>query len=204
MTDLTSGCARAAAIILAAGASTRMARPKQLLPFSGGTLLGSVIDAATQAHFAPVIVVVGAGADAIQASIASKPVTVVRNANWTSGMGLSIAAGVNYLRNAPADNSAAVAILTCDQPFVTAGHLAAMRRMLFTSGASAVAAEYSGTLGVPAFFKRELFGRLASLPPECGAKLLFADPAVKVASFALPEAAIDIDTPEDFRTIAPT
>ncbi|HEY1950066.1 MAG TPA: hypothetical protein VGG97_23855, partial [Bryobacteraceae bacterium] len=64
--------------------------------------------------------------------------------------------------------------------------------------ALAVAAQYSGGLGVPAFFKRELFAALAGLPPEAGARRLLRQSGLHVSAYPLPEAAIDIDTPGDF------
>lgn len=195
-----SFCLPVAAILLAAGEGKRMGKPKQLLPFGQGTLLTHAVDTALEAGFAPLLVVVGAQADAVQASIASKPVEIVQNQHWNSGMGSSIVAGVNHLQEMGAD-SAAVAVLLGDQPLITAAHFAEMRTLLVNGNASVVVAEYNGTLGVPAIFKRHLFSHLASLNPEAGAKTLLLDSGLKVAPYKLPEAAVDIDTPEDFTAL---
>jgi CTP:molybdopterin cytidylyltransferase MocA len=72
---------------------------------------------------------------------------------------------------------------------------------LETGSTPAVAAQYNGGLGVPAFFKRELFAALATLPPEAGARRLLRDSGLQVSAYPLPEAAIDIDTPEDYRRL---
>ncbi len=69
--------------------------------------------------------------------------------------------------------------------------------MLSRTCAPIIAAEYSGTYGVPAFFRRLMFPALKSLPDDTGARRLLRDSAVEVVAFPLPEAAIDIDTPDD-------
>jgi molybdenum cofactor cytidylyltransferase len=185
------------AIVLAAGAATRMGAQKQLLRYRGLTLLEHCVGQALEARLNPVIVVVGAGGPEVCAAIAAQPVEIVENPAWQSGMGSSLSAGIQSLLNTKAD-ATAVAVLLADQPCVRAEHLIAMRRLLETGRASAVAAKYSGGLGVPAFFKRELFGALASLPPEAGARRLLREPGLHVSAYPLPEAAVDIDTPEDF------
>jgi molybdenum cofactor cytidylyltransferase len=186
-----------AAIILAAGAATRMGAQKQLLRYRGLTLIERCIGQAIEARFHPIVVVVGAGAAEVRAAIAALPVEIVENPTWESGMGSSLQTGMQTLLRAAPD-AAAVAVLLADQPRVLAEHLTAMRQSLETNSALSVAAEYSGGLGVPAFFKRELFPALSELPPEAGARRLLRDSGLQVNAYPLPEAAIDIDTPEDF------
>ncbi len=190
-------CLPVAAIVLAAGAATRMGSLKQLLRYGNQTLVEHAIRHAMEAGFAPVIVVVGAEAQAVRAAIAALPVEIVQNDAWQLGMGSSIVTGMRTLQQLGTD-SAAVAILLADQPLVTAQHLTAMRKLLHTADAPVVAAEYSGTLGVPALFKRDMFGVLAALTPEAGARHVLRDSGIDVISFALAEAAIDLDTPDDF------
>ncbi len=197
---LGSGCLPVAAIILAAGTAKRMGQLKQLLPYKGRALVNHAIQQALEAGFNPVIVVVGAEADTVRKTIASQPIEIVQNDQWPSGMGSSIVAGVRRLQEMGAD-SAAVAMLVADQPLVTSGHLAAMRRLLHTGGSPIVAAQYNGIAGVPALFKRELFGALASLAPRTGARELLRNSGVEMTEFALPEAAIDLDTPQDFEAL---
>ncbi|HMJ62342.1 MAG TPA: nucleotidyltransferase family protein, partial [Bryobacteraceae bacterium] len=180
----------AAAVILAAGAATRMGKLKQLLPYCEKTLIEHAVEQALAAGFDPVIVVVGAEADSVRAALASRPVLLVENSLWQLGMGSSIAAGVGALPEAHA-----VAILLADQPLVEARHLREMQALLDSADAPVVAAQYNGTLGVPALFKRELFEALRSLDPATGARGLLRE---RAAPFPLPEAAMDIDTPEDF------
>lgn len=174
-----------------------MGKLKQNLPFEGSTLLRHAIHEATAAGFIKTFVVVGAFADQVQASIATERVEIVLNPDWQRGMGSSISAGMLQIQQM--DGSyAGVAILAGDQPLVTAAHLRDMARELSRQSVQVVAAEYSGTIGIPAVFGRQMFGRLAKLPAAAGAKTLLQDPAVRVFRFPLPEAAIDVDTPDDF------
>ncbi len=190
-----------AAIILAAGAATRMGKLKQLLPYRGDTLIEHCLQQARDAGFDPVIVVVGAEADAVRARIGEYPVEIVENKAWANGMGTSVVAGVQALERLESE-PAGVALLLADQPLVTAAHLAAMRAALVQTSAMAVAAEYNGTLGVPALFKRAMLPRLKELPPKTGARGLLRSAGIEVEAFPLPEAASDIDTPEDFAALA--
>jgi molybdenum cofactor cytidylyltransferase len=186
------------AIVLAAGAATRMGRLKQLLPYRGRTLVEHSVRHAIEAGFKPVIVVVGAEAEAVAAALAAEPVVIARNVAWESGMGSSIATGMRYL---DATDSDAVAILLADQPLVTSNHLVSMASLLGAPHVRIVAAEYNGTLGVPALFKREIFPLLSALPPEAGARHLLRGSRAEIRAYPLPEAAMDIDTPEDFEAL---
>lgn len=177
-----------------------MGRLKQLLSYRGQPLVQHAIEEATNAGLAPIIAVVGAEGAAVRAAIAGQPVSIVENREWASGMGSSIAAGMRFLAEAASD-VAAVAILLADQPLVTARHLVKMQTLVFSGKSQAVAAQYSGSLGVPAIFKRNLFEALSSLPSAAGARHILRDSEIEVAAFPLPEAAIDIDTPEDFAAL---
>ena len=195
-----AGCLHVAAIVLAAGSASRMGRLKQLLPYGKRTFVTHSVQQALEAGFGPVIVVVGAESDAVRAAVAAQPVEIAQNQHWHLGMGSSVAQGIQQLQAVTA-NTAAVAILLADQPLVTADHLKEMRRRLYIDGTPIVAAAYSGTIGVPALFKRELFATLAALPPEAGARHILRDSGFAVTPFPLPDAAIDIDTPEDLAAL---
>jgi molybdenum cofactor cytidylyltransferase len=177
-----------------------MGKLKQLLPYRGRTFLQHAIRQVLDAQFDPVIVVVGAEAKAVQAVIAKERVHIVHNDHWRSGMGSSVSAGMKLIQEEGLD-SAMAAITLADQPLVTAEHLRAMRREVHLSGAAIVAAQYNDTLGVPAIFARKMFGMLLTLPPEAGAKHLLRHPGLQVKAFPLPEAAMDIDTPDDLAVL---
>jgi molybdenum cofactor cytidylyltransferase len=185
---------RLGAVILAAGAATRMGSTKQLLQFRGRTLVEGAIFEAQQAGFVPVVVVLGARADEVGQAVARTSAETVVNHNWASGMGSSIKAGMAKI---PPDVEG-VAILLSDQPFVTAEHLSQMA-LLFRS--PILAARYAGTVGVPALFRREVFATLQQMPDDAGARDLLRGGDVAVEPFDLPEAATDIDTPADFAAL---
>jgi molybdenum cofactor cytidylyltransferase len=191
---------RAAAMILAAGAATRMGRIKQLLPYREGTLLTNAINQAVTAGFDPVVTVLGCQADVIGESIRNLPVHIAHNEHWQEGMGSSISSGMQFLESRQSDIDL-VAVLLADQPGVAANHLCAMREQLASGDAPAIAAYYNGQPGVPAMFRRAMFPLLRSLAPDAGARHILRDPQFPVASFALDEAAMDIDTPADFAAL---
>ena len=187
---------RFGAVILAAGASTRMGTPKQLLELDGRPLVVRAVAAALASPAWPVVVVLGAHAEKIRPVLARLPVLIADSPAWAEGMAASIRAGVTTLRQfSRALDGALIAL--CDQPAFSPeviAHLAAAQR---TSGRSIAAAHYHGRNGAPALFLREHFETLTHLTGEEGARtLLNGDPA-RVASVALPELAVDLDTPED-------
>ena len=177
-----------------------MGRLKQLLPYRGKTLVEHAVEQALEAGFNPVVVVLGAGSGQVRALLAADDrITLLDNPAWQSGMGTSLAAGARYLREQSGQPPSAVAVLLADQPLVTAGHLRRMQEHFECSGETRiVAAEYNGTLGVPAFFPASMLNTLEALKPEEGARSLLRDPNQIVDPFDLPEAAMDVDTPDDF------
>lgn len=177
-----------------------MGRLKQLVLYLGKPLILHAIQTASAAGFRPLIVVVGAQAAAVEEAIAASGVQVVENPEWELGMGSSISTGMRLLLESQPDASQ-VAILLGDQPLVRADQLMEMRALLVDQQPSIVAAQYSGTLGVPAIFHRSLFDELLNLPKAAGARRLFSDPSLHIAPFPLAEAALDIDTPADLAAL---
>lgn len=185
-------------ILLAAGASTRMGQPKQLLEVGGRPLLVRAVEAALAAPVWPVVVVLGAHAAALRPLLAPHPVLVVENAAWAEGMASSLREGVATLTQFSRRLEAAVVVLA-DQPALDA---AVIRRLIaehHASGRDLVAARYSGRHGAPALFHRRLFPRLAALTGEAGARELLNGGDPPVAAVELPALAADLDTPEDLR-----
>lgn len=173
---------------------------KQLLPYRGLTLVQHAVDQAIQAGFEPVIVVVGAQADSVRTSLTNRKLEIIENLDWASGMGSSVALAARHLLESRQD-SAAVALILADQPLVTADHLKALRGKFHSSATGVVAAEYNGTVGVPAMFDRSFFPALANLDPGTGARYLLRQPGIRVDGLPMPEAAMDIDTPSDFAAL---
>jgi molybdenum cofactor cytidylyltransferase len=190
-----------AAVILAAGESARLGRPKQLLAYRGRTLLRHVVDCAAAGGCDPVLVVLGAHADALRSELEETTARAVRNDAWRQGVGTSVRAGVGAVQRGWPDASG-VLLLTCDQPRVTPELVRRLNERFVRAGARIVACEYAGTVGVPALFARSLFPELLALPGPTGAKPVLQSHVRDVVSFAWPDGAADIDTPEDLSLLS--
>ncbi|HZZ56655.1 MAG TPA: nucleotidyltransferase family protein [Opitutaceae bacterium] len=186
-----------AGVILAAGASVRMGRPKQLLEVRGRPLVAGAAAAALEAGLWPVVVVLGAHADAIRPALARLPVLAVDNPAWSEGMASSIRAGIAALAAYSRSLPGAVLAL-CDQPALSGAALARLREAAAAGAGGVSAARYGGHLGAPAAFRAEHFGALKALTGDGGARPLLQAMGGRVAAIDLPELAADLDTPEDF------
>ncbi len=188
------------AVILAAGASTRMAQPKQLLPVGAEPLLVHTVKALLAAPVWPVIVVLGANAELIRPVLAPHPVIVTENEAWPEGMASSIRAGVTTLQQFSRALDAAV-IALCDQPAFSAETVNRLLRAQTETGRSIVASRYTGRQGAPALFLRQHFATLGALTGEEGARTLLNGDASIVAAVDIPELAFDLDTPADYAAL---
>ena len=190
-----SDSAGVAAVILAAGASSRMGSPKQTLRYRGESLLRRAALAALGAGCRPVVVVTGAHAELSRRELEGLGVREVFNPYWETGMASSVRAGVEALAGADADG---VVLMLCDQPHVTAevisGLVAAHRATL----RSVVASAYGGGFGVPALFGRTLFAELAQLEGAAGARQVIKRHASEAHFLPFPGGETDVDTPDDF------
>lgn len=186
-------------LILAAGASTRMGdTPKQLLPYGNSTLLRHAAQTALASRCRPVLVIIGAHAERVQSEVADLPVQSVFCERWQQGMGASIRIGVAALAASECVISGVILTLA-DMPLLSATHFDRFADSARISPDRIIAAEYSGTLGVPAFFPASVFPQLIALPEGAGAKSLFQHN--EVIHMLLPEAAVDIDTPGDYAAL---
>jgi molybdenum cofactor cytidylyltransferase len=186
--------AAVAAVVLAAGASRRMGRPKLLLTHQGRPLLRRAVEAAADGGCDPVVVVLGADAEHYRPLLEGTPALIVHNPEYEYGMSTSIRAGIEAL---PEDTRAAV-ILLADQPFID-GEI--VRRLVETyraTGGKIVACRYGEVVGVPTLFDRAVFLDLLVLDGDQGARqVVQAYPRRVVTVEIPPEAARDVDTPQD-------
>lgn len=185
---------KVAAVILAAGASTRLGSAKQLVRLAGKTLLDRAVDSARAAGCDPLLVVLGASTEAIRNVCKLEGATVVLNDAWREGIASSIRTGISAL---PPDASA-VLLMTCDQLQVSAEHL---RNLVSATNLTheATASEYSGKRGVPACFPRSWFAGLLDLTGDTGAGALLA----AAEAISLPGGELDLDSPEDLEQLRP-
>jgi molybdenum cofactor cytidylyltransferase len=189
-------------VVLAAGASTRMGEPKQLLRFDGRTLVRRAVDTALASSCRPVVVVLGAQADRVREELIDVECHVEVNEAWEEGMGASLRSGIAALE-ARTDVRARAAVVTlCDLPFVTAETLDRLVETYRATGSILVAAEYAAAgapvRGVPALFDRAVFPYLRGLRGPEGARRVVERFARDARFLSVPEAAFDIDTPEEY------
>jgi molybdenum cofactor cytidylyltransferase len=189
-----------AIVILAAGASTRMGVPKQLLPYRGRTLVRQAVEAALGSTCRPVVVVLGAKADQIQPELEEYSVQIVQNPHWAEGLGSSIRAGVEALVSG-ADPPEAVVLALCDQPRVCSDDIQALATAYASTKHPVIASQYAGTLGVPALFAQPVLPELLRLAGDAGAKQVIQRHLATVWPVPCPHAAIDLDTLVDYEAI---
>lgn len=184
-------------IILAAGSSSRLGKPKQLLLYNGLSLLKNTVDAAVNVADSTVVVVIGANSDVVASQLQNADVTMCHNPDWEQGMGSSIHVGLSELLLHNPGVSACI-IAVCDQPFVSTEIFNNLIHHYQTSGAGIVASAYAGTLGTPVLFSNSYFSALLQLKGEEGAKKLLQLYKDDVASVPFKNGAIDIDTQHDY------
>lgn len=179
-------------VILAAGSSSRLGQPKQLLHFQGKTLLRRMAEEALRVEGAEVRVVLGAGADRMREELAGLAVRTVVNQEWKTGMAGSIRVGLQDLLRLEQ-----CILAVCDQPYVNAALFEQLIENARESGKGIVATGFSGTWGVPVLFNSAYFEKLLLLEGQNGAKQLIKDHPNDLAVLPFEPAAIDIDTVED-------
>ena len=186
-----------AIIILAAGGSSRLGRPKQLMPVNAETLLHRTTRVALESKASQVTVVLGAHAGVCGVELSGLPVRLAFNPVWRDGQASSIVAGLKDVRRHP-PHPDAVVILACDQPLLTSSVIDGLIEAHRELGKGMVACRYAGTNGVPALFSRRYFDALLRLEGERGAKVLFQDAPEDLACTAFEDGWADIDTMEDY------
>jgi molybdenum cofactor cytidylyltransferase len=206
-------------VILAAGNSSRLGQPKQLILFRGNSLVRHTVNAACEAGCSPVVVVIGNEGKKVHRELEAASVIKIQNKHWRRGIGSSIRIGIKALlkevrslgrqvrTTTRADSvslcwardhrSLDVVLLVCDQPFVNAHVIRSLITLREKTKKDIIASSYAHTLGVPALFDRSFFRALLSLGDEAGAKSIILQNRERVAEFEFPEGKMDIDTWED-------
>ncbi|MBE9508933.1 MAG: NTP transferase domain-containing protein, partial [Chloroflexi bacterium] len=194
-----NGLKQIAAVILAAGASTRFGQPKQLLDWKGKPMLAHVTDVTLAAGLEPVIVVLGCQAEAIREALAAHLVQTVMNWRWEEGLSTSVQVGLAALPPA----TEAVILIQCDQPLLTTDLLGALAVRFEETDAAIVHPTHAGRRGTPALFARRLFAELAAVGGDVGGREIIARHAGEIATVEVadPDTLADVDTPADYERL---
>ena len=185
-------------IILAAGSSSRLGKPKQNLVYQGKTLLQRAIKAGLDSACEPVIIVLGANFDSIRATIKDSGVRIIYNQDWEEGMASSIRIGISQIQLLE-PKTTSVILMLCDQPFVDASLLNQLVQK--KSVKRIVASSYDGITGAPVLFDAAYFDELLLLKGQEGAKKLLLKHPDDIDTASFPLGSIDIDTMEDYEKL---
>lgn len=188
---------RVVCAVLAAGGSTRLGRPKQLVPFRGEPLVRAVTRAALASSCARVAVIVGSERAEIETAVRELDVRCIDNAAWQEGIGASVRAAVAWAREEHADG---LVLVLADQALLTQAHVDRLAAAV-RAGAPAAASGYDDVLGVPAAFAASQFDALARLGGERGAARVLRETA-GVISVPWADGAVDVDTDADVDVLA--
>ena len=186
-------------IILAAGESSRLGQPKQMLKYGDLTLLEHCIHVAHGSNANPIIVVVGAHADLVSSRVDDKT-HFVTNGHWQEGMASSIRCGIRAALELDPSMEGAI-FMVCDQPYVTSLLLNTLIAAHQTTSKPIVASGYDNTVGPPAFFKKKFFPELLQLNGDVGAKSVIKQHAGEVEIVLFPRGSMDIDTEDDYQKL---
>lgn len=183
-----------AILLLAAGASTRMGKPKQLLPWKNTTLIGNALNVAKQLSDT-ILVVLGANSEEIKAKI-SKDIKTITNIGWQAGMGTSVALGVAELEKTA--NPDSILVMLVDQPLVDFIYLKKMLSAVESATDKIVATSYGNRAGVPALFPKSFFSILKKFDADYGAKHLLNTNKDQVVTLNAGGKAVDLDTQANY------
>ncbi|MBL6750547.1 MAG: nucleotidyltransferase family protein [Nevskia sp.] len=189
---------RIAAVVLAAGRSTRMAGCNKLLAGLGGiALVRHAAQAAVAAGLAPVVAVTGNAAAQVEAALAGLPLRAVHNPDFAAGLASSVRTGVQALGGAAGAAADGAVFLLGDMPLLRAAHLLRLMQAFADAPAPAICVPtYGGRRGNPVLWSAAYFPRLAELAGDRGARVLFEEYAAHLVEVPMPDDAVlvDIDT----------
>ena len=194
---------RIAAIVLAAGRSSRMAPSNKLLAeIHGKPMVACVVDAAISSRASPVIVVVGSDADRVRGALAGRGATIVENSGFAEGLSSSLRAG---LAAVPADADGALVLLG-DMPRVGAHHLDRLIAAFDPLARRAICVPtFCARLGNPVLWSAAYFSEIAALSGDAGARALIARYPAQTVEVEMPDdgVLVDVDTTAELAALLP-
>lgn len=182
-----------AAVVLAAGGSTRLGRPKQLLTRDGETLVHRAARLALASGAARVRVIVGAQADDVVAAVRDLPVECLVNPRWNEGLAGSVRVAVDAL----AAHDHATLLLTCDQPALDLAHLQALLAAARAAPSGSAATRFGDRVGVPAVVAPVVLRAARAVQGDRGLRDVLNAAGASVIACDAPDLGVDIDTLED-------
>jgi len=188
---------RCAGIVLAAGGSSRLGQPKQLLDWHGKPLIWHAACKALNSGLSPVLVVTGAHAAEVAAAVQDLPVIITHNPDWQAGQSTSVVRGVGEL---PPETGSAVFLLS-DQPQISETLIRSLQDLHHQTLAPVVAPQIGGQRANPVLFDRVTFPDLLSLSGDTGGRALFSRYHIEWLPWHDESLLLDVDTPEDYRRL---
>ncbi|MEJ0103690.1 MAG: nucleotidyltransferase family protein [Bacteroidota bacterium] len=187
-------------ILLAAGASSRLGKPKQLLTYRGKSFLQHTLSVINEAGLNSAIVVLGSNASSMIHELDNEKIHITHNEGWQEGIASSIRSGINALqKNYPACDG--TLIMLVDQPYITSALLTGLVEIQKQTGKPMAACEYETITGTPALFHSSLFSELLNLKGDKGAGKILQQRRNEVATIPFPLGRLDIDTEDDYRAL---
>ncbi|HEX7016910.1 MAG TPA: nucleotidyltransferase family protein [Cyclobacteriaceae bacterium] len=186
------------AIVLAAGASSRLGQSKQLLQVEGEPLLRRIARVSCESNADRTLVVLGDNEREHGRIIRDLPLYICIHSDWERGMGSSLKAGMEFIQSFLSDTTAVI-VVVCDQPLLTTDHLNHLIDKYKSTRAPVVASAYSNVLGVPVLFDASLFDGIRRIDDAHGARQIIDKNKANAQRVAFPGGELDIDTPEDYQ-----
>jgi len=194
-----------AAIVLAAGRSSRMGQHKLLLPLGGRPLVAYPVEAASASSADPVLIILGYQAAEVEAALPAGRYSVYTNPKFASGMASSLRLGIETLSTLPAAGSpvAGAIILLADQPLISTSLI---NRLILTASATPdaiVAAAYAGQRSTPVYFPRHLFDELLQITGDEGGRSVITNhiDRMKLEHIEDPLIGLDVDLGEEYEEL---
>jgi molybdenum cofactor cytidylyltransferase len=187
------------AVILSAGESSRMGRPKALLPIGGQKFIERIVGVLAQSRAGRIIVVLGHHADEMRRQIEHLPIDIVVNPDYKSGQLSSLQAAIRHIQND--DRCDGMLVHLVDHPFIDAVLVDAMIERFYETKKLIVVPRHKEKRGHPVIFSRDLFEELLSAPADQGAKAVVNAHRKETLEIEWQDEGItlDIDTPELYR-----
>jgi molybdenum cofactor cytidylyltransferase len=188
------------AIVLAAGASTRMGHPKALLTYRGETFLEGILRASFAAGLENRVVVLGHGADKVMQQVDLSDVKVVRSRQLEAGPIGSIRAGIQAVLNHPVEG---ILVWPVDRPHVSIATVGALADAFRSSNLPVVVPVHEGKRGHPVIFGRAVFEELLQAPDDLGARAVVRADRARVHEVPVNDRSVleDLNTPDDYRDL---